>query len=600
MIETREHSPKTGGCCPRGAVELDSFYRAGRFLSSIMDLDELLRAILEEGLDAVHGTRAFVGLVNRATGELELRITAGQGWDEQPSRSIRITDEPGNGITNWVVCTGVPYVTGDVRRDPHYVMFFPDVRSEIAVPLVNRDGRTIGVINIESEEVDAFTQRDLQYLLALANQAAIAIVVANYRKRESELIEIGNELASATDMEELLACVVRSSRELLRADDCCVFELNRDAERLVLRASGTLMAERVGTLTYAVGEGLTGWVAQHGQPVRVPNVREDPRWAGLYPELPPEAIEAYMAAPIFQRSGLWGVMRVTRRKPASSVLRNDFTERDELLLTTLARQVGAAVTQQSLVCQQLQMERMAAWGEMSARSAHMIGNKVFALKGQLNELEYLAGRDDFSREAVLEVVERAKQGVFRLEEILTEFRDFLMATHIERKPCDLAELVVSTVRESFPSGGPIRAEVESADGLPHVAADAPKLRRAVSELLENAANHQPEGGEIRVVTGPWGAAERERYPQVPFRGNGHEAVRIEVIDHGAGVPDAHKCRLFQPFFTTRSKGMGLGLSIVKGIVDAHQGAIAEVGHEGEGAHFIIVLPALRPGEGEQV
>src|SRR5947209_2351151 len=103
------------------ALELESVTRVGRFLSSILDLDELLRAILEEALAAVRGTRGFVGLVDRSTGELEMRITAGQGWDEQPARRIPITDEPGRGITVWVICTGVPYVCGDVRQDPHYM-----------------------------------------------------------------------------------------------------------------------------------------------------------------------------------------------------------------------------------------------------------------------------------------------------------------------------------------------------------------------------------------------------------------------------------------------------------------------------------------------
>lgn len=578
------------------SAELESFYRLGRFLTSILNIDDLLRAILEEGLVAVKGTRGFVGLVNRSTGKLEFRITAGQGWDEHSVRAIPISAEPGCGITSVVAATGVPYVTGDVKRDEHYRMFFPDVRSEIAVPLVNREGRTIGVLNIESEEIDAFTQRDLQLLVALANQSSIAITVANYRAREAALIEIGNELASSTDMDELLRCVVARSAELLRADDCSIFQLNPAADRLILCASGQMLQHQVGSMTYRLGEGLTGWVALNGQPTRVANVREDPRWRGLYPELPPEELEAYLAVPVFMRAELWGVLRVVRRRPASTAIRNDFTPRDEQILATLARQVGAAITQQTLIEKQVQMERMAAWGEMSARSAHMIGNKVFALKGQLNELEHLAQRADVSGEEVREVVQRAKLGVFRLEEILTEFRDFLMATHLERRPADLNALVTSTVRETFPTGGSIPVHVETAPGLPKIACDETKLRRAISELLENAANHMPEGGEIRVATGPWGPAERDLYPQMPHqpawdREGG--AVRLEVADTGPGIPPENKERLFTPFFTTRSKGMGLGLSIVKGIVDAHQGAIAEVGRLGEGARFLIVLPALR-------
>jgi signal transduction histidine kinase len=584
--------------CPQGggALELEPFYRASRFLSSILDLDELLRAILEEGLAAVHGTRGFVSLINRSTGELEFRFTAGQGWDAHPFRALKIMDGPGQGITIWVAANGVPYVSGDVRRDPHYVMFFPDVRSEIAVPLVDSEGCTIGVLNIESEEIDAFSQRDLQLLLALSNQASIAISVADYRAREAALIGIGNELASSTQMDELLRRVVRLSAELLRADDCSIFSLSPDGGRLILGASGDMLAPYLGTLTYKVGEGLTGWVAQHGASARVADVREDPRWRGLYPELPAEAIEAYLAVPVFRRKGLWGVLRVVRRKSASSIVRTDFTVRDENLLTTLAGQVGAAINQQILIDRQLQMERMAAWGEMSARSAHMIGNKVFALKGQLNELEHLAQGAEFSRGDVLDVVQRSRQSLFRLEEILTEFRDFLMATHLDRKPVELNELVQGTVREDFARGGPVTVRVETAEGLPLVAADGAKLRRALSELLENAANHQ-EGGEIRVVTGPWGETERVAHPEIPLRRDWAReggAVRLEVMDQGPGIPQEHKERLFTPFFTTRAKGMGLGLSIVKGIIDAHQGAIAEVGREGEGAHFLIVLPGLPP------
>ncbi len=588
--------------------ELESFYRVGRFLGSILDIEELLKAILEEGLAAVGGTRGFVGIVNRSTGELDIRITAGAGWDAHPFHSFAITDDPGRGIVVRVAASGIPYVTGDVRQDRHYLCFFPDTRSEIAVPLVNRDGRVIGVINVESEQVDAFSHRDLQLLVALANQAAIAISVASYRVREVLLVEIGNRLASATDMDELFKRVVRAAQQLLRTDDCSLFQLDPGGERLILRATGPMLQERVGQLTYRLGEGLTGWTAQHQGVTRVTNVREDARWRGLYPGLPEGVIESFLAVPVFERSTFWGLLRVLRRHPGHSIVSNDFTDRDQTLLMTLAGQVGAAITQQTLIQRQMQMERMAAWGEMSARSAHMIGNKVFALKGQLNELEHLARQasgnaGSVSGAEIHSVVERAKQGVFRLEEILNEFRDFLMATHLERQPTDLAELVRSTVEETLGRGSsPYRLDL--GPELPGVLADAAKLRRALSELLENAVNHQMahrSDGEISVSVGLWTEADRRSYPQVPFTGpwtDERTALRIDVRDQGPGIPAENKGKLFIPFFTTRSKGMGLGLSIVKGIVDAHRGAIAEVGEEGVGAHFIIVLPA-RPSDSDE-
>ncbi|MBM3459081.1 MAG: GAF domain-containing protein, partial [Armatimonadetes bacterium] len=331
------------------AIELESFHRARRFLSSILDLDELLRALLEEGLGAVGGTRGFVGLVNRPRAELDLRITAGKGWDTLPIRSMQIQAGPGSGITLQVVRTGEPYLTGDVRNDPYYRMFFPDVRSELAVPLLNRDGIALGVLNIESEEVNAFSYRDLQLLMALANQAAIAVSVARLRVRETALLEVGQELTSAVSMEELLQCVVRAARDLVRADDCSVFQLDEEGEYLTLRAAGELLQPHVGTLRYRVGEGLTGWVGQSGTAVRVPDVRADARWVDVFPPLPAGTVETFLATPVFARGALWGVLRAVRRQPAGALIPHTFSRRDEEFAQLLAGQMGAALTRQTLV-----------------------------------------------------------------------------------------------------------------------------------------------------------------------------------------------------------------------------------------------------------
>jgi len=571
---------------PLDPLEAESLRRASRFLSRVLDLTQLLEAILGEGLEAVNATRGFVGLVNHNRGEVEVRITAGVGWEslENPRR-IRISDEPGAGITGRVAATGVPYLTGDAPRDPHYVMFFPDVRSEIAVPLISRQGRVTGVLNLETERPHAFTARDRQLLVALANQASIAISVANYRQREAALIEIGKELAAVHDMAALFRVVVSRAPEILRADDCTLFELDTARGGLVVRAGYRQLAKREGELTYELGRGLTGWVAEHGEVVRLDRPGEDPRWENLFPEIPADELDAYLAAPIPGRSGVWGVLRVVRSRKPTARQPYRFTERDEALLSTLASQVGAAVRQRELQESQVQMERMAAWGELSARSAHMIGNKVFALKGRLSELRLLLKAPELSRAELAAAVERSQSSLTGLEEILVEFRDFIAATQLDRLPVDLNALLRACIEEMTPPDPLIAVETELLCEPLWFLGDAAKLRRALGELIQNALTHLSAGGRVRIRSGQAAPGDPEALGlQAP-------AVFVAVRDTGPGVPPEHKGRLFEPFFTTRARGMGLGLSIVKGIVNAHAGAVAEVGEPGEGACFVIALPA---------
>jgi signal transduction histidine kinase len=240
---------------------------------------------------------------------------------------------------------------------------------------------------------------------------------------------------------------------------------------------------------------------------------------------------------------------------------------------------------------------MAAWGELSARSAHMIGNRVFAIKGHLNELEHQLASPHRPVEHSQELARQIRQGVYRLEEILQEFRDFVLATQLKKSEVSLADLLREVVAEAPQAGLGIRLEL--APDLPCVSGDPSRLRRAFAELIENAAHHQEEGGELILAAGPLTPATRARVQSA--EGSGERSplstaqlpdpgVAIEFIDRGPGIPVENKARLFDPFFTTRAKGMGLGLSIVKGIIDAHGGSIHEVGRPGEGAHFVIVLP----------
>ncbi len=552
-------------------------------------LDEMNQAAME----AVSADRAFIAIAHDGTGELTLIATAGVGWnDEFRAMRLKIDARPEEGarggITSHVAASGEPYMTGDVDADPYYYDFFHDVRSEIAVPLLDGNGHTRGVINIQSFQADHFTGDHLRLLQSLADIAVLRLLTDGYRAREAALVEIGKDLSAIGDTDQLMRRVVDVAAAQLRFEDCSVFVLDRDKRELTLQAARGGLAGSIGTATYPVGEGLTGWVAQHGEPIRVGNPREDARWRGRFEEFPSTDVGAFLAVPIFGRSGVLGVLRVLRRKSAAPWFRREFTEDDESVLLTIASQLGTAIENSRILDRLVNTERMAAWGELSAKAAHMIGNRTFAIKGDLNELEYKLSDPEDKRPEYLHLAQSMGRGIMRLEEILQEFRDFVRATQIALAEYDLNDLMQQCIDESYPKRSPVTLTLDLAPDLPPILADTSRLKRAFSELIENSLSFQPDGGTLTIRTSRANPVQAHALAEL---GRGRTYLQIEFIDSGPGIPADIKPRIFTPFFTSRARGLGLGLSIVKGILEAHRGNIVEVGTPGQGAHFIAFLPA---------
>lgn len=558
----------------------------------------VLRETLEACLQATGGLRAFLARIEPETGELVVIETAGADWTEEAQRiRLQLHNATQRGITGYVAITGEPYITGDVRADPHYLVHFADVRSEIAVPFFDPEGRIRGILNVESDQLNAFESTHVTQLSTFANAIAIALASDEYRSRERMLVEVGLDLAGTTEITPLLDRVVTVASRVLRCDACSLFLLDENELTLTLQATRGTLKAKIGEAYYKVGEGLTGSVAQSGQPVRLDNPRDDPRWIGRHAEFAPDQIGAFLAVPIRGRDRILGVLRVSRPRNTPAWYHGRFTESDERVLRTIGSQLGTAIENVRAFNRLVRTERMAAWGELSAKSAHMIGNRTFAIKGDLNELKYLLAqyaapqarneRDMLSELSAL--TDSIERGVYRLEEILREFRDFVMATQLTLRDNQINQIVQEAVTETFPRRSPIHLVQEYAPDLPLVRCDDGKLKRAFSELVENSISFQPNGGEVVVATRLIDINLEQRPEGVPLS-PARRYVEITFADRGPGISEELKEKIFTPFFSSRVKGMGLGLSIVKGIVDAHHGAIKETGESGQGARFLIYLP----------
>jgi signal transduction histidine kinase len=356
---------------------------------------------------------------------------------------------------------------------------------------------------------------------------------------------------------------------------------------LLLAASHGPLRDQIGTAFYQVGEGLTGSVAEHGYGIRLEDVASDPHWIGKYQEIPHERIAGFLAVPVVAEDGrVEGVLRVIRDKTPTS-LPNAFDEDDEVILSTLASQVAVLLQRSRLLQRLVQTERLAAWGQLSARAAHIIGNKVFAMKGAMGELRHLLEASHQCSPECGELIEMLSRSLGETDAIIQSFKDFVASRDIERTSVNLNQMVSAAVRRAQVAAEGIRFVANLAPDVPSVPGDTSRLGETLDEVIQNAVAWQPEGGEVRLTTSVIGSSEAADLAKV---GHASEYVRVDVEDDGPGVPSEMKAGIFEPFVSSRGRGLGLGLPICREVVRAHGGEIVEIG-AGGGAHFVILLPA---------
>ena len=173
----------------RDAEAFETLAEIGRDVASVLDLDELFSRIAQLTKHVIDYRTFGILLLNEERGELEMKLALQYGEKVQVPR-VRL----GEGLVGYAALHREPVLVSDVSQDPRYIKLVPDVRSELVIPMLVKD-RCIGVVDLESPELDAFSKRDVEILTLLASQAAVAIenarlyeeVRANEERLEKEL-----------------------------------------------------------------------------------------------------------------------------------------------------------------------------------------------------------------------------------------------------------------------------------------------------------------------------------------------------------------------------------------------------------------------------
>jgi len=332
-------------------ADLNYLVRLADALNTTLDLETLLNRT-SELVRAVIDYRIFaILLLNERTHELRMRFQIGHS-----PQTERVRVPVGRGVVGQVALTRQSILLNDVSQSDIYVAVNPEVRSELAVPLIAKN-RLIGVMDIESEQANYFRDEHLHLLTLTASRIAQAIENARLYTRVSRqaqtlavLNEIAAELTSILDLDPLLERVGQLLRRLIDYQMFTVMLLDDSGEFLVTRYAWRFGYTQAPKRRISVSSGLVGAAVREWRPINVHDVRKDQRYLEMNPETRSELI-----IPLFYKGRVIGVLDLEHTRAGY------FNEDHERVLTTLAAQVAISIENarlyQAVRRQEAQLER---------------------------------------------------------------------------------------------------------------------------------------------------------------------------------------------------------------------------------------------------
>jgi sigma-B regulation protein RsbU (phosphoserine phosphatase) len=312
---------------------LDFLLEVATATTSTLDLEGLLKTLAQLVRTVVRFDLLAVLLYSERRGGLAVRYSI--GYNPDTIRDLVIPLE--EGITGLVATTRSPVFVGDVKADPRYLPLVDAVRSELAVPMVQR-GKLVGVIDLQSTQLNAFSAEDCAMLQLIASRATASIVNARlFRRIERRnrtlraLARVSQEFTSTLDLDDLLAKVAARTKTLINYDAFSIL-LFDPAHQMLRHRFSLRYDERVQLDYIPAGKGITGAAAATGQLVRVEDTQADPRYIAVNP-----GIRSEISVPLIVRDRLIGVLDLESDRLGY------FTEEHEQLLEPLAPLVAQAI-----------------------------------------------------------------------------------------------------------------------------------------------------------------------------------------------------------------------------------------------------------------
>jgi len=578
-------------------IEVTTFNRLGQALSSILEVDQLLKELLQIITTSFGYSVCAVLLYDQERNELVSRALWGYP-KEIEEQGIRLKI-PGPGLCNIVIQEKEAVLSNDVESDPRYYRGWPDCRSELAVPLKSGD-QVIGVLNVESERLGGFTEKDVHLLSTLAGQISILLQNAKLFQEEKEkarqlLIadQINRAIASTLDLNLIFEIVHQGLSEFIRQDGI-FFYFYEPQERCFRRTYyfGNFESSQKDDLARIPVANTNMWQVVKDKEVFVCKELQEGKYnKTIQAELYRMGIRSYVLVPIIDQEDVIGCFNIVSRQP------NRFGQREIEICRLVANHLAVAIrnsrmyqelkeayenlknSQQTLI----QSEKLRTLGEMTSGVAHDFNNLLATILGRTQILlQKLEGIDLPVKETFLKSLRAMEKAALDGSHLLSQISQFGKSkSELNLEPVLLHEVVADSLELTRPrwknqselEGLKIEVRTEMKSVSP-VSGDPAQLREVLMNLIINAIDAMPKGGELFIQSG-----EQE------------DKVWLKIQDSGIGINPEIKDKIFDPFFTTKGKkGSGLGLPICLSIVRRLQGEIKAESQTGKGSTFTLIFP----------
>jgi GAF domain-containing protein len=587
-------------------AEARALFEVGRLISSTLDPDRVFDRIVERVLELMRVRACGIFRLDR---DGLLRYARGAGLSPEFIRGMAVP--LGEGPSAQSVVERRPVWTADLAEAETRVQSNvmrelvgrEGYRAVLSVPILTQ-GAPFGCLATYWWERHEPTQAEVQTLTSLATLAAVAIENARLydaTRRQVERLEqlnrVNRAVSASLRLDDVLDAITGAAGTLCDAPLATVWLADEDARSLLRRAfhgAPEIREKLPSRLDY--GQGGVGIVAERREALINVVVEGNPEIVGR-DVLLAQGARTFSGFPVMLGDRLLGVLAVSGREG------QPLDDADEVVVRALVAQAAVAIQNASLYEdaraheiearrtldelrrtqeQLVRMEKLRALGEMASGVAHDFNNVLAVILGRVQLLHRKLENPTFRR--WLEIVEQAAldgaQTVRQIQEFTRVRRDQPTET------VDLNQVIRDAVEmtrgrwqvESRSRGAEIHLRLDLG-AVPPVDGQPSELREVMTNLILNAVDALPRGGEIRMGT-------RE-----------HEGeVEVTVADTGTGMSEPIRRRIFEPFFSTKGPtGTGLGLAMVYGIVSRHGGEILVNSAEGAGSTFTIRLPAgLRP------